>query len=202
MGIAVFRDQMAMISQWMQGGTLHDYIRQDHNVDRWALCLQIAEGLAYIHGIGMVHGDLKSMNILVSANGVVKLSDFGNSVLSEHSIGFTASDGAGTCRWTAPELHMEDGESPGVRSMEADVYALGMTILEVITRKLPYFETTSDMRVILSVTQGKKPRRPDELLPSTQHGDERWNMLLTCWDMKPEIRPTALDLHNTMCRLR
>ncbi|KAG8790734.1 hypothetical protein FRC12_011179 [Ceratobasidium sp. 428] len=62
LGFAMFHEQLAMISPWMGNGTLNDYIRKCPGVDRWRLCLQVSEGLAYIHGdgVGMVHGDLKA----------------------------------------------------------------------------------------------------------------------------------------------
>ncbi|KAG9074908.1 hypothetical protein FS749_013484 [Ceratobasidium sp. UAMH 11750] len=101
LGFAIFQEQLAMISPWMENGTLNDYIRKHSGLDRWSLCLQVSEGLEYIHGVGMVHGDLKANNILVSADGVVKLSDFGNSVMTNHSLAFSATsiEGGGTARW-------------------------------------------------------------------------------------------------------
>ncbi|KAG9076975.1 hypothetical protein FRC06_009183, partial [Ceratobasidium sp. 370] len=78
LGFAMFQGQLAMISPWMENGTLNDHIRRHPELDRWALvrhvptpkepltpfklyqCLQISEGLEYIHEVGMVHGDLKA----------------------------------------------------------------------------------------------------------------------------------------------
>ncbi|CAE6482055.1 unnamed protein product [Rhizoctonia solani] len=105
---------MAMISPWMGNGNLSQYVKSRPDVDRWALCIQVAEGLAYIHGIGMVHGDMKATNILVSDDGVVKIGDFGNSVLEECSLRCTATTkvGGGTIRWMAREL-LVPGHQPG-----------------------------------------------------------------------------------------
>ncbi|CAE6470757.1 unnamed protein product [Rhizoctonia solani] len=141
-----------MISPWMDNGNLSQYVKSRPDVDRWALCIQVAEGLAYIHGIGMVHGDMKATNILVSDDGVVKIGDFGNSVLEECSLRCTATTkvGGGTIRWMAREL-LVPGHQPGTpvdedvhegaittpevdRNTKTDVYSLGMTIL--LTRQL------------------------------------------------------------------
>lgn len=86
----------------------------------------ICEGLVYLHEKGIVQGDLKGVNILVSSDGTPMLTDFGNASLGESTISFTGTSGSNfSLRWTAPEML---GES-GTPSRAADVYALGMTIL-------------------------------------------------------------------------
>ncbi|KAG9098026.1 hypothetical protein FRC06_006900 [Ceratobasidium sp. 370] len=162
LGFAMFQGQLAMISPWMENGTLNDHIRRHPELDRWAL---ISEGLEYIHGVGMVHGDLKANNILVSAEGVVKLSDFGNSVMANHSLAFSATSiaGGGTARWMAPELIKREDGTTADRSMPADIYAFGMTILEVVTSRKPYSEYKREQGATLAAIGGKHPRRPSEL---------------------------------------
>ncbi|CAE6487978.1 unnamed protein product, partial [Rhizoctonia solani] len=73
-----------------------------------------------------VHGDLKAMNVLVSPDGIARISEFDFSVMSEASgLMFTASSNSrsGSIRWVAPEMLAE--ETPK-RTKESDVYALGM----------------------------------------------------------------------------
>ncbi|KAG8787960.1 hypothetical protein FRC12_015078 [Ceratobasidium sp. 428] len=202
LGFGMFQEQLAMISPWMQHGTLDEYIRKHPRVDRWSLCLQAAEGLEYIHGAGMVHGDLKAAiqnNILVSAGGIVKLTDFGNSVMTDQSLGFSATciAGGGTARWMAPELIKREDENAADRSMQADIYAFGMTILEVMTGRKPYSEYRREPMATLAATEGKHPRRPEEISTQTRFGDERWNVMMACWNMVPDYRPDA-QLLNTM----
>ncbi|KAG8796546.1 hypothetical protein FRC12_019053 [Ceratobasidium sp. 428] len=201
-GIAIFRGRLAMISPWMSNGTLYSYIWKNPGVNRWELCKQVAEGLAYIHRIGMVHGDLKAVNILVSDEGTAKLSDFGNSILSDHSLAFTATTniGGGTSRWMAPELLLEEDDDDGKvdRSMPADVYALGMTILEVVTGQPPYSECKTDAWATKTVIDGTPPRRPPEFSSESRFGDERWVMLLECWRKQPKSRPVAIDIQRKM----
>ncbi|KAG9099138.1 hypothetical protein FS749_002041 [Ceratobasidium sp. UAMH 11750] len=112
----------------MPNGTLYDYIHLNPEAERWALCTQVAEGLEYIHSIGMIHGDLKASNILISIEGVVKLGDFGNSVLADYSLVFSVSNiaGGGTTRWMAPELFGQEDVDAADRDKKTDVYALGM----------------------------------------------------------------------------
>ncbi|KAG8725008.1 hypothetical protein FRC09_010212 [Ceratobasidium sp. 395] len=216
-GIAIFRGRLAMISPWMSNGTLYSYIWKNPGVNRWELCKQVAEGLAYIHHIKMVgtliyflkedtiiramslkvHGDLKAVNILVSDEGTAKLSNFGNSILSDHSLAFTATTniGGGTSRWMAPELLVEEDDDGGIadRSMPADVYALGM---EVLTGQSPYSECKTDAWVTKTVIDGTPPRRPPQFSSESRFGDERWVMLLECWRKQPKLRPVAIDIQR------
>ncbi|KAG9122902.1 hypothetical protein FRC07_000525, partial [Ceratobasidium sp. 392] len=60
LGFAMFQGHLAMISLWMENGTLNDYIRKHPERDRWYPCCEVADGLEYIHSVGMVHGDLKA----------------------------------------------------------------------------------------------------------------------------------------------
>ncbi|KAG8720610.1 hypothetical protein FRC09_009274 [Ceratobasidium sp. 395] len=197
-GIAIFRGRLAMISPWMSNGTLQAYIRRNPDVDRWELCKQVAEGLAYIHHIRMD-------NILVSDEGTAQISDFGNSILSDHSLVFTAttSRGGGTSRWMAPELLLEEDDEGGIpdRSMPADVYALGMTILEVVTGQPPYAEYRTDAWVTRIVIDGTPPNRPAQLSGGSRFGDERWVMLSECWRKQPKSRPAAIEVQKKMAAL-
>ncbi|KAG8723503.1 hypothetical protein FRC09_003062 [Ceratobasidium sp. 395] len=64
LGLAEFRGQMAMLSPWMDNGTLLDYIRRNPAGDRYQLCFDISEGVTYLHQNDVIHGDIKSVMIL------------------------------------------------------------------------------------------------------------------------------------------
>ncbi|KAG9100172.1 hypothetical protein FS749_016035 [Ceratobasidium sp. UAMH 11750] len=123
LGLALFRDQMAMISPWMESGALLDYIKRNPTVDRCQLAIDVSEGVAYLHQNDIIHGDIKSMNILVSREGIAKLADFGCTELKS-TVRFTTTTSvlAFSLRWTAPEMLT----GAIARSKEADVYAFGM----------------------------------------------------------------------------
>ncbi|CAE6454768.1 unnamed protein product, partial [Rhizoctonia solani] len=60
-GLAMVRGKLAMIAPWMKHCSLLAYIRAWPRVDRCRLCAQVAEGLSYMHGLGLVHGDVKGV---------------------------------------------------------------------------------------------------------------------------------------------
>ncbi|CAE6533647.1 unnamed protein product [Rhizoctonia solani] len=123
-----------------------------------------------------VHGDIKALNVLVSPDGVAKLTDFGLSTMSESSIAFSATttSQAGSVRWMAPELLLD--ESP--KSKPSDVYALGMTILEIFTGSMPYSECRRDVSVMGLVQKGAFPTRPMKQFKNDERGDQTWNILV------------------------
>ncbi|KAJ8533222.1 hypothetical protein ON010_g14032 [Phytophthora cinnamomi] len=107
----------------------------------WKYLHEAAVGLAYFHGRGLAHGDLRCSNIFIGNDGTAKLFN-GNlgGVLEKSS---SVSTGPiGSIRWQSPEILR--GEQP---SFMSDVYSLGMCILEVVTRRIPWEDCGSDICV-------------------------------------------------------
>src|SRR5262249_49741154 len=89
--------------------------------------VQVAEALVHAHGQGILHRDIKPSNLLLDANGTVWVTDFGLAK-AEGGDGLTRTgDIVGTLRYMAPERF--DGWS----DPRSDVYALGMTLYELLT---------------------------------------------------------------------
>ncbi|KAG9080238.1 hypothetical protein FS749_008080, partial [Ceratobasidium sp. UAMH 11750] len=194
LGMAVFRGHIAMISPWVEPGNFYKFIAAFPDADRMDLCLQVANGLAYLHENGVVFGDLKAQNVLVGRDGVAKLTDFGLSVLEQPKISFssTQNPGGGSTRWMAPELITD---STG-RSFEADVYALGMTFIEILTDEYPFPEL-SDVNIMFAVaTKGIIPARPERLTVQSPRHEIWWELLQKCWNREPSMRPKASDWHT------
>ncbi|KAG9085918.1 hypothetical protein FS749_004009 [Ceratobasidium sp. UAMH 11750] len=100
-GLVQFRDRVGVVSPWMENGNIMQYIKTRPATNRYSLCAQIARGLDYLHATRVVHGDLKGANVLIADDGTVKITDFGNAVLRDASLRFTATTGALDCsvRW-------------------------------------------------------------------------------------------------------
>ncbi|KAG8733307.1 hypothetical protein FRC11_007279 [Ceratobasidium sp. 423] len=124
LGLAVFRDRIGMVAPWMNNGNLPNYLKKVPGVNRHNMCVQICEGLSYLHQIRIVHCDLKGANVLISDEGTPLLTDFGTSLVSDRTLRFTAttSGTSYTLRWSPAEILQET--SPHTKA--SDVYALGM----------------------------------------------------------------------------
>lgn len=194
-----------MISTWMKNGDVSYYLRRNTSADRYALVLDIASGLDYLHSVPMVHGDLKSANILVSDDGHALLADFGlaavmRDLTTSQAITTTQyNQGRGTTRWMAPELLNPEAFGDVTRhTTKSDIYALGMVMLEIFTGRIPFHEITWDATVILKVMHGGRPPR------SVGIPDHIWHLMSLCWRERGR-RPTAkmvLDSLAASVRLR
>ncbi|KAG8996046.1 hypothetical protein FRB94_008596 [Tulasnella sp. JGI-2019a] len=148
----------------------------------------IASGLAYLHGCGMIHGDIKAANVLLGDSLIPLLGDFGCAKRDEHNATSPGSRGEGTARWKSPGLH--NGES---RTAMTDIYALGMTIVEILTGKAPFPQLPSSFRVCVAISQGRRP--PFE--PLSRHGKDfrpLWELAASCWQQEPDNRPNAAQV--------
>lgn len=97
------------------------------------LMVQIADGVAYLHRHGIVHGDLRPHNILVSSRGEVKVGDYGLSSAFMASRVTEAEWMERAAPYLAPE-RFHDGEA----SPYSDIYALGVLLFQMVTGRLPY----------------------------------------------------------------
>ena len=126
-----------IIMEWMAGGDLKSYLSRDSGtllprLSALSVANDILRAMETAHGMGIVHGDIKPSNILLDAQGISKLADFGIARNRRDSIKFPAR---GTQGYMPPEqTEMDSLQSLGPT---ADVYALGAVIYEMLTGRLP-----------------------------------------------------------------
>ncbi|KAI6006153.1 kinase-like domain-containing protein [Pisolithus marmoratus] len=89
----------------------------------------------------------------------------------------------------APELL--DERPP---SRESDVWAFGMTALELFTRAVPFPDCRSPASVLSRLIMGKLPPRPAEESTQFRLTDEWWEICTSCWERDPASRPTVKDI--------
>lgn len=123
--------------------------------------LVIAEGvlcgLAFMHQNGVVHRDIKPSNIMVSADGRIKVTDFGIARLVEEESGLTRfGGGIGTLHYMAPELIRS-----GTVSFSVDIYSLGATLHELLSGSPPFVGNT-DLEIMMGHLE-KEPLPLDRL---------------------------------------
>ncbi len=122
--------------EYVEGLTLSSIVERLHSLaenNTLALALQIAQALAELHRLGVVHRDIKAQNIMVTAANVAKIIDFGIAKnLAEQTI--TGTDVfAGTLSYASPE-QIRDSRSVDIRS---DLYSLGVVLAECLTGSVP-----------------------------------------------------------------
>ncbi len=153
--------QPYLVMGHMPGGSLSYRIRESGTglplgeVAR--ITAQIASALDYAHSRGIIHRDVKSSNLLFDWQGNAYLSGFGIARMAEATATGTAL--VGTPAYMAPEMASEGGLSPLV-----DVYALGVTLYEMLTGKLPFDADTPLGMLLAHVTEpvpGVRLERPD-----------------------------------------
>ncbi|KAF8906062.1 hypothetical protein CPB84DRAFT_1844704 [Gymnopilus junonius] len=205
-GVVYIAEDLYTVSPWMDNGTVVDYVKKSPSADRMKLLTDAASGLEYLHKKGIVHGDLRGaspgvfvlVNLLVSKDGVVRLSDFGLSkFLEDCGKGIVTSDDINP-RWFAPELIKQSGPV----STHSDIWSFAMVCLEILSGQMPYSNITRDIAVLREVDNGKLPQRPGRLATSQGLTDDMWAFMITCWQDKPDIRPSILDVKTRLLELR
>ncbi|MDT4993610.1 MAG: hypothetical protein QOH97_3502 [Actinoplanes sp.] len=102
-------------------------------------------GLAHLHAAGWVHGDLKPSNVLLMADGSVRLADFGLAAEIDGTHAYLPP--GGTADYLPPERADEDLGRNGVAIRQtADIWALGVTACQLLTGRLPFPGVTSRAR--------------------------------------------------------
>ncbi|KAI6107806.1 kinase-like domain-containing protein, partial [Pisolithus croceorrhizus] len=148
----------------------------------------IASGLYYVHSHDLgpiVHGDLKGLNVLVSSDRRALLSDFGLSTPNTPTSSMSVdTPRGGSCRWIAPEL-LDDCPA----STASDVWAFGMTTLELFTRTVPFPDCHGSGNVFGRFKKGKLPPRPTGESTQFRLTDALWNVCTSCWESGPSLRP-------------
>ncbi|WP_443072119.1 serine/threonine protein kinase [Streptomyces sp. NBC_01485] len=136
---------------------------------------EICEGLAYLHGLGWVHGDLKPDNVLLMADGSVRLSDFGLAAELDGTHGTHAwIPPLGTPDYLPPERWKAPLGERGVQVRpSADVWALGIMIHQVFTGGAsPFSGATAGGRgaAVQEFAAGRAPLRLDPVVPPFWRG--------------------------------
>lgn len=128
-------DELWVVMEYMAGGALTDIVtRARMDPEQIAtVCKQCLKALAFLHSQGVIHRDIKSDSILMTADGRVKLSDFGFCAQVSEELPKRKSL-VGTPYWMSPEVISRLPYGP-----EVDVWSLGIMLVEMVDGEPPFF---------------------------------------------------------------
>ncbi|KLO11538.1 kinase-like protein [Schizopora paradoxa] len=189
------------VSTWMEKGNLLAYLPVLQRGEK-TIRMEIAEGLSYLHNEGIIHADLKSQNILIADCGSPLIMDFGISLIMDASVtgmcGTTRSSFMGTLRWSAIELFsLTEENKSSVASFKSDVWAFGMIVYELLTRKLPYHHLNSEGQIICAILTKNIPL-PPQLDADSAEEEKLFDVCMECWTSDPRLRPAIHDIRDAI----
>ncbi|PON56349.1 Mitogen-activated protein kinase kinase kinase [Parasponia andersonii] len=193
MGAVTRSPHFSILTEFLPRGSLYRLLhRPNPQLDekrRMKMALDVAKGMNYLHTSHptIVHRDLKSPNLLVDKNWVVKVCDFGLSRMKHHTF-LSSKSTAGTPEWMAPEVLRNEPANE-----KCDVYSFGVILWELATARIPW-RGLNPMQVVGAVGfQNRRLEIPEEVDPEVAQ------IIHDCWERDPNLRPSFSQL---MIRLR
>ncbi|XP_032452861.1 mitogen-activated protein kinase kinase kinase kinase 5 isoform X10 [Nasonia vitripennis] len=185
------RDKLWICMEYCGGGSLQDIYHITGpltEIQIAYMCRETLLGLAYLHGMGKMHRDIKGANILLTEAGDVKLADFGVSAQITATINKRKSF-IGTPYWMAPEVAAV--ERKGGYNQLCDIWAIGITSIELAELQPPMFDLHPMRALFLMSKSGFKP-------PTLKDRD-KWSQTFHSFvkvalTKNPKKRPTAEKL--------
>ncbi|EFJ06927.1 hypothetical protein SELMODRAFT_269874 [Selaginella moellendorffii] len=192
MGAVTRPPNLSIVTEFLPRGSLFKLIHRPSNqVDerrRLRMALDVAKGMNYLHSSTpmIVHRDLKSPNLLVDKNWVVKVCDFGLSRMKHHTF-LSSKSQAGTPEWMAPEVLRNEPSNE-----KSDVYSFGVILWELATLQQPWHGMNS-MQVVGAVGfQNRRLDIPADMDPAIA------KIIQECWQNDPALRPTFHEIMDSL----
>ncbi|KAG1882891.1 kinase-like domain-containing protein [Suillus subluteus] len=195
-----------LVSPWMPNGTLTAYLTSNHN-DLTVLDRSRMSTFGAVHSESVMHGDITGVTSALLRRGHARLIDFGLSTivqpLLDQSHLARSSTRPGAIRYAAPELVvLDNARGLPVPLEKADIYSFGCIMLQIFVQGLtdqilsgrrPWSEILGETLIIITMSQGRGPQRPDGH-PAIIDLD--WEFIQKCLQFGPELRPSAEEVLN------
>jgi len=173
-----------IVMEYIKGETLKDYIKSKGSLDEQEtirISRQIAEALKQAHSNKIVHRDIKPHNILMTSEGIVKVTDFGIARASTSSTINNTSNVIGSVHYFSPEQ-----ARGGYVDEKSDIYSLGIVMYEMITGSLP-FDADNHITVAMKQIQ-EKPVPPTEKLNKNKISQALEDIIMKCLEKNQGYR--------------
>lgn len=192
-GVCSEKEPIFIVQEYMSKGSLLDFLREEKGRKEREekelvgfdeliyIAFQIASGMEYLETKQLIHRDLAARNVLIGENNIAKICDFGLARVIEDNEYCPKQGSRFPVKWTAPEAIVY-----GKFSIKSDVWSYGILLMELFTYgQIPY-PGMHGREVIEMVEKGyRMPKPPYQVLP-----DDIYQIMLNCWDARPENRPT------------
>ncbi|KAJ2916361.1 hypothetical protein MD484_g4030, partial [Candolleomyces efflorescens] len=181
----VKNNELWVVMEYMEGGALTDIIENNTMVEDQisSICLETCKGLMHLHSQSIIHRDIKSDNVLLDAQGRVKITDFGFSAKLTNQKSKRATM-VGTPYWMAPEVVKQKEYGAKV-----DIWSLGIMAIEMIENEPPYLDEEPLKALYLIATNGTPTlKKPEQL------SRELKSFLAVCLCVDVGSRATADEL--------
>ncbi|KAJ3843650.1 kinase-like domain-containing protein [Lentinula raphanica] len=199
----MFYPSFCLVSPWMANKDIITYLKKNPEHDFLTILSDIVAGIRYLHSRDppIVHGDIRGANIMVTAERHCCLADFGLASVIAQSQAWSLTSTSmnttkGALRWLAPEYIITDNSnttvSETVMHTSRDIYALGCTVVEILTQKPPFSGCKNDASVILSLMEHQRPLRPPNC------SDSIWDITTRCWMQEAEYRPSIHEIEKNL----
>ena len=178
-------EELWVVMEFMAGGCLTDIVTE-HRLEEGqvaSVAAQLLPALAFLHSLGVIHRDLKSDSVLLTLDGVAKLSDFGFCAQVHGEVGRRRSL-VGTPYWMAPEVICRRPYGTA-----ADIWSLGILVFELLLGQPPHFDEPP-LVAMRRVRDLSPPRLPAEL----QVSEGLRGFLARCLVKDPADREDAATL--------
>ncbi|XP_004601218.2 mitogen-activated protein kinase kinase kinase 20 isoform X1 [Sorex araneus] len=183
-GVILEPPNYGIVTEYASLGSLYEYINSNRSEEMdmdhimtWAT--DVAKGMHYLHmeaPVKVIHRDLKSRNVVIAADGVLKICDFGASRFHNHT---THMSLVGTFPWMAPEVI----QSLPV-SETCDTYSYGVVLWEMLTREVPFKGLEGLQVAWLVVEKNERLTIPSSCPRSFAE------LLHQCWEADAKKRPS------------
>ncbi|KAK8837596.1 hypothetical protein M9Y10_036127 [Tritrichomonas musculus] len=179
------------VLEYCPGGTIRNYLSNSRHFhlgepEIRKIIKDVIQGLVYIHGLEIIHHDIKLENLIIDSNGNVKIADFGLSNFQKNenekkSIIF------GTLKYMSPEMLEKTNK---MKSCKIDIWAVGVSTFYLLTGNYP-FDEPSEKKMIKCIKKGEL-----HFPLNYKITDEIKDFISEMLQIDPEMRPTAKELLN------